>query len=147
MVADQMITTGGPNTPIGMQTTGTPAAAPKAGKRKNTAEQEAFISSLNTHGALDSGSGFNGTFGEGETNDQFAARLASFQSGGAGAPAAGGSPAVASLNAATMQPSVEGDGGGAVQALDTSGFARQGLGRRIYPQDSAALSALGRAVY
>lgn len=41
----------------------------------NTAAQEAYISSLNTHGALNNNSGFTREFGRGETEDQYAARL------------------------------------------------------------------------
>jgi hypothetical protein len=48
-------------------------------KNNNTAEQEAFRSGLNSHGAFDSGSGFDVNFKPGETNDQYQARLESFQ--------------------------------------------------------------------
>lgn len=55
--------------------------------RGNTPEQEAFIRTLNTHGALNAGSGFDSHFRPGETNDQFAARLSQFQATGHDTPA------------------------------------------------------------
>lgn len=48
----------------------------------NTSAQEAYISSLTTSGALDEGSGFNRSFGAGETNDQYAARLEAWKNRG-----------------------------------------------------------------
>lgn len=61
--------------------------------RKNTSAQEAYISSLTTSGALDAGSGFDANFGQGESNDAYAARLNAWkgsQQPGAGGAAPGG---------------------------------------------------------
>lgn len=74
----------------------------------NTSAQEAYISSLKTGGALDSGSGFSRSFGKGETNEQYAARLEAWKNSKktptASTPTAS-APAAAPRPAAGLTPS------------------------------------------
>jgi len=72
--------------------------------------------------------------------------------GGAGAtgPAVGGAapaatPPSPSMDALNRVADVQSGGGGQVAAMQ-GGFPRQGLGRRIFPQESSALAGL-RKVY
>ena len=119
----------------------------------NTAVQEQFISGLNTSGALDEGSGFSRGFGQGETNEQYAARLEAWKGnkgggGGAASPAAaamGGLSAAGPTGAATQsQADVSMSGGGGPVDLPAVNAIRPGLGSRIPPELYSALAGLKR---
>lgn len=127
--------------------------------RRNSAAQEAFISSLNTSGALDAGSGFDRAFGAGETNDQYSARLEAWKKSKTGAkpstpsappaaPSAGGGGAVAAPPAASegAAPAMQGLMGAMespdqTAVLSGANALKQGLGQRIYPSLQGLLRA------
>lgn len=125
----------------------------------NTKGQESFISTLNTKGALNKGSGFDRAFGAGESNDAYKARLAAFQGGGApggGGGIGGGSAmpgSMAGLNTVVTPPPSQGTSSDSLNALmgsggggdvgggllgDTNGLLRS-LGRRMVPADPLTL--------
>ena len=128
--------------------------------RRNTGTQEKYISSLNTSGALDEGSGFDANFGQGETNEQYAARLEAWKgsrggssAGGGGGLAAGPSAAIGALGGlqaasgaapAQAQPTIGESGAGGPVDLPAVGALRQGLGQRMYPELYSALAGLKR---
>jgi len=84
---------------------------------------------------------------EGRALSAFSAKA----TGGAAGPTAGGAaPSAASAPSPSMDAlnrvaDVQSGGGGQVSSMQ-GGFPRQGLGRRIFPQESAALAGL-RKVY
>jgi len=131
--------------------TGLKAGGSSTAKAGNTAEQEKFISGLNTAGALDSGSGFERKFGQGETNEQYSARLEAWKNkgraGGGGTTPTSATAAVEGLQGAGAGPgqaNVSMSGGGGPVDLPAVGTLRQGLGNRIYPDLASALAGLKR---
>ena len=120
----------------------------------NTASQEAFISKLNTSGALDEGSGFARAFQPSETESQYEARLEAWKKGKTGgaaapapAPAANASmKAIASVAGGGDAPSesVDSGGGGAISpGIGPSIMAgiTKALGRRIPPSNAFVLGS------
>ena len=127
----------------------------------NTLAQEGFISSLNTSGALDEGSGFERKFGASETNPEYAARLEAWKNRGKGGgpmgalaaaapvaavdqPAPMGMNAPGGTTATSSQPSIGQSGGGGPVDLPVVNALRPGLGSRIPPELYSALAGLKR---
>ena len=115
----------------------------------NTLSQEAFISKLNTEGALDEGSGFSRAYQSGETDPQYEARLEEWKrrkKGGGAAPpppSAPASPAMAAISKVT--------GGGAPGGMPDSESVDSGGGAAISPNIGPSImagitKALGRRI-
>lgn len=128
----------------------------------NTAAQEAYISSLTTGGALDAGSGFNRSFGAGETNEQYKARLEAWKNRGktSTTPPTAPRPASAPTASSTTEAPLAGltaidVGTGGAQTSQTGAIAGMGgMGGMLEPEPASptgvlsdsisALRALGR---